>query len=70
MGTMPRRPHVATMIRFPPELHARLVALAEMDHRSLSAQIIHVMEEWATQKERELRERQEQRAQQEGEPPA
>ena len=62
MGTMPRRPHVATMIRFLPELHARLVALAEQDHRSFSAQIIHVMEQWAAQQERERRER-------EGQPP-
>lgn len=59
MGTMPRRPHVATLTRFPPELHTRLVALAEKEHRSLSAQIIHVMEQWADQREREERERQE-----------
>jgi predicted HicB family RNase H-like nuclease len=53
METMPRRPHVALQLRLPPELHARLVALAARDHRSLTAQIIHVMGQWAAQQERE-----------------
>ena len=58
MGTVPRRPHVALQLRLPLELHARLVALAEKEHRSMTAQIIHVMEQWATERERE-QERQE-----------
>ena len=53
MDTVPRRPHVALQLRLPPELHARLGALAEADHRSLTAEIVRVMGEWADQRERE-----------------
>lgn len=56
IDAVPRRPHVALQLRLPPELHARLVALAERERRSLTAQIVHVMEQWADQREREQRE--------------
>jgi hypothetical protein len=59
METVPRRPHVATMLRLPPELHARLVALAEAEHRSLTAEVTYLLEEAVGRAEREVRERQE-----------
>lgn len=55
MQVVPRRPHVPVVIRFPPELHAALTALAEREHRSLTAQVIHVMGQWVDQQEREER---------------
>lgn len=55
MGTMPRRPHVAMMLRLPPELHARLAALAEREHRSASAQVIHILDRWLAQHEQDER---------------
>jgi predicted HicB family RNase H-like nuclease len=65
MEAVPRRPHVALMLRVPPELHARLAAVAEREHRSATAQVIHVLEQWLAQDEREQREKQER----EGQPP-
>jgi predicted HicB family RNase H-like nuclease len=64
MGTMPRRPHVPAMIRFPPELHAQLAAVAERERRSLTAQVIHIVEQWLAERERERLEREGQ-----GQPP-
>ena len=54
---VPRRPHVALTLRLPPELHTQLARLAEREHRPLTVQIIHVMQRWAEQQEREERER-------------
>ena len=59
IDTVPRRPHVATMLRLPPELHARLVALAEKEHRSITAEVTHLLEDAVARAERELREREE-----------
>lgn len=55
MGTMPRRPHVAMMLRLPPELHARLAEVAEREHRSATAQVVHVLERWLDADERARR---------------
>lgn len=32
-------------VRIPDELHARLKALAEREHRSLNAEIVHLLEQ-------------------------
>ncbi len=71
IDTVPRRPHVATMLRLPPELHARLVVLAEQEHRSITAEVTHLLEDAMIRAEREIRERQErqEREQREGQPP-
>jgi hypothetical protein len=45
------------MLRLPPELHARLVRLAEQEHRSLTAEVTHLLEEAVGRAERGLRER-------------
>jgi hypothetical protein len=36
-------------LRLPEELHAALKTIAEKEHRSLNAQIIHILEEWLKQ---------------------
>jgi hypothetical protein len=43
------------MLRLPPELHARLAALAEREHRSASAQVIHILDRWLAQHEQDER---------------
>jgi predicted HicB family RNase H-like nuclease len=58
--SVPRRPHVAVVIRFPPEIHAQMVEAAEREDRSLTAQVIHVMRQWLEQQERERREQERQ----------
>ena len=63
---VPRKPHVAVSLRLPPELHARLTAAAEREHRSLTAQIIHFAEEGLARQER-AREREQ--LEREGQPP-
>lgn len=54
---VPRRPHVALTLRLPPELHARLVAIAEQEDRSLSAEVIHLLRVAAERIERERQQR-------------
>jgi hypothetical protein len=68
IDSVPRRPHVATMLRLPPELHARLVALAEKEHRSITAEVTHLLEDAVARAEREVRERERAAALQAGEP--
>lgn len=43
LETMPRRPHRAALVRFPPDLYAWLAAEAEHEHRTVSAQVIHLV---------------------------
>ena len=50
---VPRRPHVAVTLRFPPDLHARLAALAERDDRTFTAEVFRVLREWVEEQERE-----------------
>lgn len=66
MSEVPRRPHVAIMLRVPPELGARLQAVAERERRSVTAQVVYALEQWLAQDEREQRER-EQREREAGE---
>jgi hypothetical protein len=42
---VPRSVHVAKLIRFPPEVYARLEAAARRDRRSVTAQVVHIVEE-------------------------
>ena len=65
MDVMPRRPHQQFTLRLPPELHARLAAAAERDHRSMTGQALHILEQWLAQEDRERRAREA-----EGGPPA
>ena len=55
---VPRSPHVAKLVRFPPDLWERLVAAARREHRSLTLQIVHYVEEGLDRSEREQQERQ------------
>jgi hypothetical protein len=47
-------------LRVLPELHARLTALVEREHRSLTAQTLYLLEQWAEEREQEERRRQQQ----------
>ena len=40
-------------LRLPPELHARIAALAAREHRSINAQLVHLIEE-ATKPQQEI----------------
>jgi len=55
MDAVPRRPHVAIMLRVPPELGARLQAVAERERRSVTAQVVYALEQWLAQDERAQR---------------
>jgi hypothetical protein len=59
IGAVPRRPHVALTLRVPPELHARAQAVLERERRSLTQQVVYLLEQWVEQQERERREREE-----------
>jgi predicted transcriptional regulator len=52
-AAVPRRPHVALSLRLPPDLHRRLTEIAEREHRSLTAEVIHLLEEAAARIERQ-----------------
>lgn len=43
-------------LRVPDELHARLKALAESDHRSLNAEIVHLLDRASAEQSHPLRE--------------
>lgn len=49
----------ALTLRLPDELHARLVELAAREHRDLTHQIIHLLEEGERETRRRLAEREE-----------
>jgi len=51
------------MLRLPPDLHARLVAFAEKEHGSITAEVTHLLQDAVARAERELREREERREQ-------
>jgi hypothetical protein len=55
MTGMPRRPHQQFTLRLPPALHARLAAEAERDHRSMTGQALHILEQWLDHQEQERR---------------
>jgi hypothetical protein len=48
----PRRPHVALTLRLPPELHARVQAALERERRTLTQQVIYLLEPWVEEQER------------------
>jgi hypothetical protein len=58
MNAVPRRPHVTVSLRLPPDLHARATAALERERRSLTQQVIYLLEQWVEQQEqaREVRE--------------
>ena len=43
---------MATMIRFPAEVREWLVALAEREKRTITAQLLLILEEWRAMKEK------------------
>ena len=42
---VPRSPHIAKLVRFPPEVYERLVAAARRERRSITLQIVKYVEE-------------------------
>jgi predicted DNA-binding protein len=59
---MPRRPFVAKLLRFPPELETRLTALAGRERRTFTAQVVLMLEQWFEEHEqRREQERQDDR---------
>jgi hypothetical protein len=42
---VPRSPHVAKLVRFPPEVYERLAAVARRERRSVTAQVVRFVEE-------------------------
>jgi predicted HicB family RNase H-like nuclease len=46
-------PVINTMLRFPPDLHAALVAIAKEERRSLNAHVIYVLEQYVIEREKE-----------------
>lgn len=42
---------MAKLLRFPPELETRLMALAERERRTFTAQIMLMLEQWLDQHE-------------------
>jgi hypothetical protein len=55
MNAVPRRPHVTVSLRLPPELHARVTDALERERRSLTQQVIYLLEQWLVEDERERR---------------
>ena len=51
MNAVPRRPHVTVSLRLPPELHARATAALKRERRSLTQQVIYLLEQWVEQRE-------------------
>lgn len=49
---VPRSPHVAKLVRFPPEVYARLAAVARRERRSVTAQVVRLVEEGLARLER------------------
>ena len=42
---------MAKLLRFPPELEAKLAALAERERRTFTAQVILIIEQWLEARE-------------------
>jgi hypothetical protein len=61
VAAVPRSPHVAKLIRFPPEVWARFEAALRRERRSVTAQVVWLVERWLDEqdRERERREREE-----------
>jgi len=55
ISVVPRRPHVTVSLRLPPELHARVTGALERERRSLTQQVIYLLEQWLAEDERERR---------------
>ena len=47
---VPRAAHVAKLVRFPPDVYGKLVALAERERRSVTAQIVRLVEQGLEQR--------------------
>lgn len=45
INVVPRSPHVAKLVRFPPDVYEQLVKIAEHERRSVTAQIVRFVEE-------------------------
>jgi hypothetical protein len=56
---VPRSPHVAKLIRFPPEVWARFESALRRERRSVTAQVVWLVERWLEEQERVQREREE-----------
>jgi hypothetical protein len=45
VAAVPRSPHVAKLIRFPPDVYERLEAAAREDRRSITGMVVRLVEE-------------------------
>jgi hypothetical protein len=49
---VPRSPHVAKLIRFPPEVWEQFEAALRRERRSVTAQVVWLVERWLEEQER------------------
>jgi hypothetical protein len=45
-GPKPSKPRKAYPLRLPPDLYARLAKIAQEEHRTINAQLVHALAQW------------------------